>query len=252
VGIALKSFSASIDEVRHTNQELPYQNGNVINPSALGRMVVEMEGDIMGNTAATYWAKRKELAAAFMSPFPVNPLGYLVLGLPGETEQWAMDASLVSPLQMPIGLAGATITPWRVSIGGDDPWFRGTTSVDQTIAVNTNVNITGLGGNAPMWPNFVITGPITNPTILWQGQTVIIFNSLNLPAGQQIGIYMRDRFTYNITTGSNLFPYVAQMMIWQPIDVRTIPALGRVLRLNGTGTTGATTLRIYGLNSYTI
>lgn len=250
VGCSLKSFDAHIEEVRHESQDLPYSHGIIQTPTSYGRMIVEMEGDVMHNTATGYWTERMNFLRAFMSTVPTDTAGELRMQLTGQAETWSLDASLIGPVTAPVGLMGSTITPWRLALGGNDPWFRGTTLQSQTIAPATNVAVTNFGGgNAPSWPTFVITGPIINPIILWQGSTYIQYTA-TLTAGQTININMRTRQS----TGplGNMWTAIVQSQIWLPMNPNTVGALGKNLRLNGSGTSGATTLQINYYNGYVI
>lgn len=255
VGIALKKFEPSIEDVRHSNQDLPYNAGVVISPTVYGRQLVELEGDLMHNTATGYWQTRMAFAKHFITPYPINKQGTLAFILTGVAETLALDASIVGPPQLPVGLAGATISPWRLVLAGNDPWFRGNTLQTQSGGPNTNIALTNFGiathGNAPSWPEFVITGPITNPQILWQGNTIFSLSSTTVAAGNTVTVNMRDR-TIVHGSGTNLYPVADTVFGWTPLDARTVPSLGKNVRLNGTGTTGATALLTRWYNSYTL
>jgi len=252
VGCALKGFEASIESVRHNQQDVPYSPGLIPTPTTLGRLVVQMEGDVMHNTPTGYWTERLAFAQQFTSIVPVLTLGELKIQMTGQSEVWVLDASLIGPSQIPIGLAGATISNWRLVLGGNDPWFRGQNQQTVQGNPNTNLSLGNFGiGNAPSWPEFLIVGPITNPQILWQGNTILSMSSFTVSSGVTVSIKPRYRYIYS-GAGSNLYPFIDAIFGWTPFDPRTVGALGKNVRLNGTGTSGATQLYTYWHNSYTI
>jgi hypothetical protein len=97
---------------------------------------------------------------------------------------------------------------------------------------------------------YTITGPITNPSIDQQGYPGMISIGATLTAGQTITVVMRDRTIqgpsgnlYNVTS----FPYG-----WLPMDPRLVTWIGKSIKLNGTGTSGATQIQARWYNNYTI
>ena len=145
-GIALKSFQNSYD-IRMTDQPVPGAPGVQLNPYWAGKMIVELEGDIMGSTAALYWATREKFAkVCYQSGGSPLYFGHLALQLTGYSEPFFQQIQLIGPPVMPIGLAGATITPWRMVIGLlEVPWFRGSNTWSQTIGPNVTVALTNFG-----------------------------------------------------------------------------------------------------------
>ncbi len=254
-GIALKSFQTNYD-IRMTDQVRPGQPGVMENPYSAGKMVVELEGDIMGSTAALYWATRAKFASvAYQGGGTVIYFGYIAMQMTSYPEPFFQQIQLIGPPVMPIGLAGATITPWRLVFGLlEAPWFRGAQAWSQTIGPNVTVALTNFAisplSNAPSWPQYTITGPINNPSLLWQG-TAWITITTNLAAGQQIMIDPRTR-TIRGGSGTNYYPNSSLSYGWQWIDPRSVPTAGKNVRMNGTGTTGATTLQISYNNGYVI
>jgi len=212
-------------------------------------LTVEMEGDVMANTPTAYWTERLALNKQFISALPQTKLGTLEVQMTGQSELWALDASLVGAPQIPIGLAGATISPWRIVLAGNDPWFRGAVQQQQTIVGLTSTVLTTLGnGNAPSWPEFTITGPITNPSIDIQGASGAVAITFALSAGQTIVINMRDR-TVRTGSGTNLYSVTSVPYGWFPLDPRFT---NKNYKLNGSSTTGATQTVVRWYNSYVI
>lgn len=254
VGIALKKFEPSIEDVRHSNNDNPYSAGVVPSPTVFGRQLVELEGDIMHNTPTGYWQVRTAFAKHFISYYPINTIGLFAVQLTGMPEVIGLDASVVGAPQIPVGLAGATISPWRLVLAGNDPWFKGVNQQSQSGLANVNISLTNFGiathGNAPSWPTFIITGPITNPNILWQGNTIFSMTG-TIAAGTTVTVDMRARTAIS-GGGSNLYGSVDTVFGWIPLDPRNTVALGKNVRLNGSSTTGATTLQTQWYNSYTL
>lgn len=249
VGCALTDFSVHVD-VRHNQQDLPGSPGLVPTTFSMGRMVIDMEGDVMHNTPTGYWTERMLLAKQFITGGSPSILGELRLTLTGVPENLEADCHLVGYPEIPIGLLGATISSWRISLGVNDPWFRGANENYQSIPFNAATALTAFGpGNAPSWPRFIITGPITNPNILWQGLTILSFNYV-LAAGNTITINMRDR---SVKMGAvNLYDKVTANYGWVNLDPRTVPVSGKNVQLTGSATTAATKLEVYYYNNYVI
>ena len=107
-----------------------------------------------------------------------------------------------------------------------------------------------MAGSAPAWPVWRITGPIVNPSLLWQGSAWVTITT-SLAAGQQIEIDPRTR-TIRGASGTNYYSSSSLPYGWQWIDPRSVPVNGKNVRMNGTGTTGATTLEIIYNNGYLI
>lgn len=253
VGISLQRFEPSYD-VRMNPQSSPMSPGILLSPFQTGKMQIELEGDLMGTTPANYWTTRLALAKAFFQgqQHPTKN-GRIALLLTGFPESIGASVHPVSPPQIPIGLAGATISRWMVILGiNEDPWLKGITR-SQTIGPNVSVALTDFANgfsNAPSWPSFTITGPITNPSLLWQGSTFLSITTV-LGAGSSITVNMRDRVVRG-GLGTNYYSVTSAPAGWIWFDPRNVPLSGKNLRMNGSGTTGATTLQITYYNGYTI
>lgn len=101
-------------------------------------------------------------------------------------------------------------------------------------------------GTAPAWPTVTVTGPITNPTITNVTTGLYVsFPGLSVGAGQQLVVDMYNGTAYIGT--SNVTGYIdqAHSTFWS-----LTAGTANVVRVGGTGYTGATSASVAYRNTY--
>jgi hypothetical protein len=252
-GISVRSFETSI-ELRGSERPKVAQEGNYDEYTYAGKRLITFEGDILGTTAADYWTRRlafvKEITHQYT--FSKNPVLALQMDMAPSflAEDLNADCRVESWLESPLGLAGATLSTYRLTLKSNFPYFRGGSN-SQTVTPGAGaVALSALAGNAPNPPVLTITGPITNPVISLQGGTAFNFNGVSLTAGQTIVVDVLKR-TMTHSGGTNLYAVIG-VPFWEQNGYLQPNYTNKNMQLTGTGTTGATQLQIQYYNSYNL
>jgi hypothetical protein len=251
-GISVKQFETGI-ELRGGDRPKVGQEGNYDEYTHAGRRFITFEGDILGTTAVDYWTRRlafvRELTHQFT--FTKQPILDLSMDMAPAILGEDLNAAcrVESWIESPIGLAGATLSTYRLTLKSNFPYFRGPILSQTITPAQGNVVLTGLGGNAPSPQYLQITGPITNPVIGIQGFNAFNFSSVSVGAGQVIQVDVLKRTLYH-SGGTNLYAVIA-VPFWEQTYLQP-NYTNKTYSLSGTGTTGATQLLIQYYNSYNI
>lgn len=247
-GFAVTGFEVSTS-IRYTEQARPMSIGNIDNPFNLGKTVVRIEGELMDATPTLYWTRRNLLLSHF-TPTGSNTvvLGSLRLATAGFPETLEMRCYPESWPEIPIGLMGATISKYMIQLASPLPWWQGSTRSQNFVANAAAAALTDFGvGNAPSWPVWVITGPITNPSVEWQGASILSIAG-TVAAGTTVTI---DPLFRTIRGNSiNWYPLLTLNFGWKWLDPRTVVSQGKNVRLVGTGATGASNVQVQYKNSW--
>lgn len=255
-GISVKSFEMDVD-TRAEERGRQTDHGLYRANQFLGKRVFRIEGDLMDTTATAYWTRRQLMLREF-APKAFNAysptvslfqkhLGVLTATFTGMPEPLKSECLLEGWPDIPVGLAGATISPYRIALKAPDPVMYGTTLRTQNFAPGAGLTgLSALAGNAPTWIEILLTGPFTTAQVITSGGVTMFDLPFSLAAGQSIRIEGKDRNMYN-TGGGEVYSGVTAA-VWQYMSVD--PRDPQTFRLAATGTTGASLMTITYYNAY--
>lgn len=260
-GISIKEWNTSVD-TREEEKPRSMMDGLYPTNFLYGKRLFQFEGDLMDTSPTAYWTRRQNFFRELThDPIQVldwsgSPskrfLGYLNLTLTGLPEVIYSEVTLDGYPDMPIGLAGSTISPYRIAFKAVDPAIYGQTLRSQDFLANAAAAaLTALAGNAPTWPTIVLTGPFSSGAqIQYRGGTIANIN-IALSAGNTITIIPKDRTIYG-SLGLDYYddfapPNTPSSWNLFALDPRET---SKTMRLVATGTTGATKMNVSYRNAY--
>lgn len=192
----------------------------------LGKMVITLTGDILGNTSVDYNTARAALMQAFY-PYEIgasNYLGTLYLALEGYSERLSCQCTLETNPDFPLAALSPSAGKYNIGLKAFDPRFYGETvhSVSSASALET---ITGR--------TYPKTYPVTYGYTGFPAGSQIVTNNGNAETAPIISIYgpgVNPRIS--ITIGATT--YVLSLLITLAVgDILVIDLGSRTAILNG-------------------
>ncbi len=129
----LTDFDVTVPQRAETSRNKSQQHGIYPTNTLRGGMEIHVEGSLFGTDSTGYVTERLALITALFGVPTLTPtmtdrkLGYIQVGLSGQSEDWIADVT-ISAFSAPIKGLYPAVSPFLVTFFSWTPWFWGATT----------------------------------------------------------------------------------------------------------------------------
>lgn len=227
--IPFTSFTTECD-LRFSEKSRSQRHGIYPADTYLGKRIFHVEGDLFGDTSATYWQRRLNMVGALMPKPQYNRkiVGTLELELTGINEKLTCECTVEGYPELPLNASSPARSKFMVSWKSFDPRLYGPVqstdipyspqweniggraydkTFDKTYATTAigpgQVYVTN-SGNTEMFPIIVFYGPVTTPRAVMARDdgAVYVFELTGVTLGDVTDYVIVDMEAHTVTRGN--------------------------------------------------
>lgn len=241
--VPFNEFTTEVN-VRNTDKDKSQEHGIYPGNTYLGRRLFHCSGDLLENTSADYWNRRRRFIRACM-PRPhlgYKEIGTLNLRLTGMSEDVSALCTLDGYPEMPLAALSPSAGKYQVNFKAFDPRLYGSwqqvdiiygfteniggriynKTYNKTYAAGSAGNDTVItnSGDIETYPVITFYGPVTNPRLTLIRSDGIVYrfgfsglsltgstDSVVVDMGRHTAVFNGSTNVYRYSTGSDWFAF---------------------------------------------